>query len=142
MTRISIARRQVGSLVAAVALAGCGIGGGSVEGTAETDRQAATIATAISYPRQSSAAGFERAVLATTRAKSSGFAVLEAHDITAKTLMDPLARLVILLHSDESESGLQTNPAVTACYRMDFNYYGAIGTPKRIHCPKEAVPGH
>jgi hypothetical protein len=33
-----------------------------------------------------------------------------------------------------------TEPAVTACYEARFNYYGVIGSPRRIACPRDAAP--
>lgn len=108
-------------------------------GNAETDRQAATLANAISWPRQDSAAGFARAALATSLGKSSGFSVLEARDLDAPQLTDPMAHLVIRIHHEGSESGFSRTDPVTACYSLDFNYYGIIGTPDRITCPDNAT---
>ncbi|GLZ41105.1 hypothetical protein Acsp05_47290 [Actinokineospora sp. NBRC 105648] len=118
----------------ALALAGC------AEGTSQTDREADTIALAVSYPRQSSAAGFARAVLGSPPAPSSERAILEMRELDARAPQDPLAHLVFRIHHDGVESGWSKTDPVTACYAADFNYYGAIGEPKRVDCPENAVP--
>jgi len=50
-------------------------------GDDQTDRQARTLAEAISYPRQADATGYTRALLATTLGRSGGVQVLEATDL-------------------------------------------------------------
>lgn len=112
---------------------------GSAPGNAETDRQARTLAEAVSFPRQTSAAGYEQALWATPRARSRGFDVLDAVDVRAKSLTDVSAKLLVLIHEDEQGQGFQHIAAVTACYRMLFNYYGVVGEPQRVACPKEEV---
>lgn len=109
-------------------------------GTAETDRQAQTLAEAISWPRQHSAAGFARAALATTLGRTPAFAVLEMKDLHAPTLTDPLAHLVIGIHHPATDEKSGRTDEVLACYRMRFNYHGIIGAPESIECPQNALP--
>lgn len=61
------------------------------------------------------------------------------------TLADRLAdpdktskRMVIRIHYDALQAGFNYDPAITACYRMYFNYYGLSGGPSRVHCPAGA----
>jgi hypothetical protein len=112
------------------------------EGTSETDRQARTLADAISHPRQLTAAGFAKAALATKLGQSTeSFSILEFTDRKVEDISDPLAHLVIRIHHLESDGGLHggSSEAVTACYGLDFNYYGIMGEPKRIACPDKAA---
>ncbi|GAA2796431.1 hypothetical protein [Crossiella cryophila] len=113
-------------------------------GTTETDRQADTLATAIGYPRQSDAAGFARAALATSLGRSADFAVLVAREVPhGLDPMEQTAHLVIRIHEDAREpSGIfgSRKPALDACYELNFNYYGIIGKPERTPCPKDAKP--
>ena len=53
---------------------------------------------------------------------------------------DPLARLVFLVHLERPEGEFVTEPAVTACYEAKFNYYGIMGSPRRMACPRGATP--
>lgn len=128
--------RAVLAMVAAMAaVSSC-----ASSGTAETDRQAQTLADAISWPRQHSAAGFARAALATNLGRTPAFAVLEMKDLYAPTLGDPLARLVIRIHHPATDEKFGRTEEVLACYSMDFNYYGIIGAPESIECPENALP--
>lgn len=126
--------------VLAVATAMAAVSSCASSGTAETDRQAQTLADAISWPRQHSAAGFARAALATTLGRSTAFAVLEMKDLHAPTLTDPLAHLVIRLHYPPTDGKFGRTDEVLACYRMHFNYHGIIGAPESIKCPENALP--
>lgn len=112
----------------------------AVAGDAETDRQSDTLALAIGYPRQADAAGFARAALATTLGRSGDFSVLEAKDLEHDSLNVPMARLVWRIHRDEFQSDWNSRPAFDACYRVEFDYYGASSGPYRIRCPEHAVP--
>jgi hypothetical protein len=120
----------------ALVLAGCT----HTPGTAEMDRQADTLAVAISWPRQYSAEGFARAALATPLGKSSGFSLLEATELDAADLDDPIAHLVIRIHSDGGEVMVGRVEPLTVCYGMDFNRYGIIDTPRQVGCPENARP--
>ncbi|MEV4314121.1 hypothetical protein [Actinocrispum sp. NPDC049592] len=111
----------------------------STEGNDETDRQAATLADAISFPRQSSAAGFARAALAAWKSDSA-LSVLEMTELDASKQEDPLAHLVIRIHRDADDAGPRHHDELNACYGMDFNYWGIIGKPDRTGCPENAVP--
>ncbi len=122
-------------VVAASLLAGC-----AGEGTDETDRQAETLATAISWPRQYSADGFARAALATPLGQSNSFSVLEVTDLDAAQLTDPDAHLVIRIHHDAYDGPWGHVDPLTVCYGMDFNYYGIIDTPEQVGCPDHARP--
>jgi hypothetical protein len=53
---------------------------------------------------------------------------------------DPLARLVFLVHLEESGGAFSTIPAVTTCYEAKFDDYGIMGSPRRIACPPGATP--
>lgn len=113
-------------------------------GDAETDRQAETLATAISYPRQPDAAGFARAALATTLGKSGNFAVLLAREVPhGVDVAERTAQLMIRIHQPALEpSGFfgRSRPARDVCYEMNFNYHGIMGRPARTGCPKDATP--
>ncbi len=61
-------------------------------------------------------------------------------ELRAVELQDPLARLVLLVHLDEEEAGFTRVPAVTTCYEARFNYYGVMGSPRRLACPRDAAP--
>jgi hypothetical protein len=104
---------------------------------AGVDREAQTLAEAISWPRQQSAAGFARAALQTPLGKSQGFAVLAAQDRSAPNLADPMAHLTIRIYAPATGAWGED---VTACYSMTFNYYGILGAPERISCPTDATP--
>lgn len=122
-------------LVVGMSLAGCGR-----QGTDRTDREAETLATAISWPRQRSAEGFARAALATPLGQSSGFSVLEATDLDAAELTDPMAYLVIRIHVPESRGMFSHSDPVTVCYGLDFSYYGIVDKPEEVDCPTGARP--
>lgn len=107
---------------------------------AETDRQSEILATAIGYPRQPDANGFARAALATTLGRTPAFSVLEATDLEHTRPDEPMARLVWRIHHDEYEGWMDSEPAFDACYRVEFDYYGATAAPERIDCPPDAVP--
>jgi hypothetical protein len=108
-------------------------------GNAQTDRVAATVATAISSPRQRSADGLVRAALATTAGEQSDLVVIEAKDIDAHQIADPLARLVFRVHFDGAEKGFSSTDPITACYAAQFNFYGIVGSPRRIQCSRTAT---
>ena len=118
--------------------AGCS--GAIAAGSAETDRIAEVVSVAISHPRQDSAAGYARAALATRAGQDGRLRVVTIEELPADELTDPLARLVFLVHLEGSEAGWTTSPPVTACYQAAFNYYGVIGSPRRIVCPRDATP--
>lgn len=105
-------------------------------GNAQTDKVATTVADAISSPRQGSADGLVRAALGAT--ENQDFTVLEAEDLDADKIDDPLARLVFRVHLPATLSGFISADPVTACYEAEFNYYGVIGSPDRIRCPAGA----
>lgn len=106
---------------------------GCAAGNKETDREANTIAVAISHPRQNTAVGFANAALATSLGETPDFSVIEMRDVKAETLTDPLAHLVIRIHHEPA--GPDWGDPVTACYNVEFNYYGIIGEPSRTTCP-------
>ncbi|WP_406630940.1 hypothetical protein [Amycolatopsis sp. WGS_07] len=109
-------------------------------GDAETDRQSATLADAISYPRQADAAGFARAALATPLGHSNGFGVLEATDLPHDGPRDPMARLVWRIHHEAPNTGWNLGAETfDACYRVEFDYYGTSSGPSRITCPANAA---
>lgn len=61
--------------------------------------------------------------------------MVEAEDIAADKLGDPIARLVFWIHQDGSTDEFFPTDPVTACYEALFSYYGLIGPPHRVHCP-------
>lgn len=124
-------RRVALVLCGLLVVAGCSVG------DATTNRQADTLALAIGYPRQDSAAGFARAALDTPLGRSPGFSLLEMTDIKAEKLGDPQARLVIRIHHEGTGAWERT---VTACYEMVFGYYGDIGGASATACPSPATP--
>ncbi len=104
-------------------------------GDHHTDRMARTFAQTVAYPHQDSARGYARAALDTTAGEQGKVVVLEMNEIPADELIDPLGELVFAVHDEGSSAGLFETEAVTACYRVLFNYYGAIGSPWRTACP-------
>jgi len=103
-------------------------------GSAETDRVATTVSAAMGYPRKHSADELVRAAVT----KDSRLTVVEAQELTAKTTVDPLARLVMRVHIEGSRSGLSSSEPISACYEARFNFYGVIGRPHRVDCPPGA----
>lgn len=124
------------ALLAGLTLSSCS----APAGNDETDRIVETVSTAISSPRQESAEGLARAAAATTAGQDGRLAVLRAEDLDAEELVDPLARLLFRVALEGSESGFVTVEPVTACYEVEFSFYGVTGTPNRIGCPPGAEP--
>ncbi|MBO9520301.1 MAG: hypothetical protein J7518_02085 [Nocardioidaceae bacterium] len=112
---------------------------GSAPRADETDRIAETVATAVGYPRQSSADGFARAAQATAAARDGRLAVVESTALTARDALDPLARLVFRIHLAGTGDGFGEQPEVTYCYRAEFNRYGVVDEPVRVDCPPGAT---
>jgi hypothetical protein len=127
--------RGLGALAVSAALASCA----GAPGSAETDRIATTVATAIGSPRPDSADGLVRAALATQAGIDSRLTVVEAEELDAKELVDPFARLVFRVHLESSGTGFSTTEQVTACYEARFSFYGVVGSPLRIDCPAGAA---
>lgn len=124
-----------------IALAACAVllTSCAAPGDEETDRQATTLADAIGYPRQSSAAGLAKAALATQLGRSPGFSVIEATDLPGGNPDEPMAHLAFRIHREGGQTGWKKIEPLTACYGADFNYYGVMGKPKRIECPADAT---
>ncbi|MFC0432304.1 hypothetical protein [Kutzneria buriramensis] len=102
-------------------------------GTAQTDKEARSIATAISYPRSPDAMGYARTLLA----KYPNVKVLEATDLKAVQPTDPLTHLVIRIDYDKCGGNViacQPIPA-TVCYGFDLNRYEPINGPSVVDCP-------
>ena len=97
------------------------------------------MAAAISSPRQNSADGLVRAALATHAGKRSELVVVEATDVDADMIADPLARLVFRVHLAGAEKGFSASKPTTACYATQFNFYGVVGSPRRTRCPAAAI---
>jgi hypothetical protein len=126
---------------AGLLLTSCGIAGVSpAVQDEESDRQSKTLADAISYPRQSDAAGFARAALATNLGRSGSFSVLEAKDLEHSGPEDAMAHLVWRIHHDAVDTDGKRAPARDVCYSVEFNYYGASSGPSRVDCPENATP--
>ena len=115
-------------LVTGLLMLGCSL----VPGYAETDRMVETVSTAIAYPRQDSALGLARA------ASGTAATVFRAEDLDAETLEEPRARLGLRLTAPVHESKFFEVEPVTACYLVEFNFYGATSTD-RIRCPANAA---
>jgi hypothetical protein len=109
----------------------------SPAGDAQTDKSAAAAARRISSPRRHSADALVRAAVGTSGVPGD-LAVLTAEDLRAKAIADPLARLVFRVHRAGGLSGFTRSEPVTACYEAMFNWYGVMGTPRRIDCPSGA----
>ncbi|WP_086829200.1 hypothetical protein [Allokutzneria sp. NRRL B-24872] len=124
---------------AAVLLTSCS----TPPGDAESDRQADTLATAISYPRQDSAMNLARAALSVWKGHG-GLAVLEAREIPVpdRNPTKTFAHLVIRVHRPAVEPVMfaPRKEELNACYAMDFNYYGIVDKPTRTSCPGTATP--
>lgn len=139
---MSVLRRTIGTLAGVLGFvavaAGCS--GALAPGNAETDRIAKVVSDAISYPRQDSAAGYARAALATRAGQAGRLRVVAIEELRADELGDPLGRLVFLVHLEGSEAGWTRSPPVTACYEAEFSFYGVIGSPRRMVCPRDATP--
>lgn len=112
------------------------------DGSSETDKSAQQIAECLArYPMPGDAVGFARRVR-DRHSMCGGADVLEYTDL-ADPLLDttrPSVRLVLRIHFDEVNDLLVHRDAVTACYRLEFNYYGLMeGDPHRVDCPKDAA---
>ncbi len=103
------------------------------------DREAELLMRQLSSPRQPSADALARAAVFKMR-NDEGSAVLEAEDLKAKKIDDPLARLVFQFYDPGSRGGFSSYDPVTACYEARFNYYGVMGSAHRVSCPKDARP--
>ncbi len=132
-------RHLVGRVAGALALLAVVASCATSPGNAETDRIADTVARAISSPRQSSANGFVRAALATHAGQDSRLTVVDAEELHATKVADPLARLVFQVDLAASGTGFSSTEPITACYKVLFSYYGVIDSPQRISCPKGAT---
>ncbi|HET6167151.1 MAG TPA: hypothetical protein VFE07_10010 [Marmoricola sp.] len=104
----------------------------------ETDRVAQVVSDAISYPRQDSAAGFARAANDTAAARDGRLVVIGMHELKATANEDAIARLTFRVHLTGSDAGFGNEPSITACYSVQFNRYGVMGSPTRIDCPVDA----
>jgi len=80
-----------------------------------------------------------RAALATTAGELSQLTVIEAEDVDAHKIADPLARLVFRVHFDGAEKGFSSTEPITACYAAQFSFSGVVGSPRRIDCPRKAT---
>jgi len=122
--------RGLGGLALIAVLASCS----TAPGNAETDRVATVVATAISQKRLDSMDGYVRAALATRAGRDSRLTVVEADELHADQLVDPLARLVFQVHLDDTGTSTFGREPITACYEAKFSYYGVIGNPHRVDC--------
>ena len=142
MRRVGVLRPTIGTVAGVLGFvavaAGCS--GALAPGNAETDRIAKVVSDAISYPRQDSAAGYARAALATRAGQDGRLRVVAIEELKADELGDPLGRLVFLIHLEGSEAGWTRSPPVTACYKAEFSFYGVVGGPRRMICPRDASP--
>lgn len=110
------------------------------EGNGSTDDSADRSAECLArYPVPDSAASFARRELE-PYSQCGGWDVLEYTDFGDRLAdtQKPSSRLVIRIHEDEYSGMLVHRDAVTACYRMEFNYYGLADGPDRVDCPAGA----
>jgi len=109
-------------------------------GDGATDDDAARSAECLArYPVPGSAAGFAYRELE-WYSQCGGWDVIEYTDI-GNRLADtekPSSRLVIRIHHDEYKALLVHKDAMTACYRVEFNYFGLADGPSRVNCPPGA----
>jgi hypothetical protein len=127
---VSRATFWLSGLALTAALSSCS----TATGNAETDRIATTVAQAISSPRQASAVGLVRAARVTRAGKLGQLVVIEATDVDADRIVDPLARFVFRVHLDGADKGFSSSDPITACYAARFSFYGVISTPRRLKC--------
>jgi hypothetical protein len=110
------------------------------DGDQSTDEHAERIAADLERDRYDSATRVARAVLAGDQAY--GVSVLEATDLVqgkVETRADgPMARLVIRIHEDAYDAYFGRVDEITACYELEFDYYGRTDGPDRVHCPDTA----
>lgn len=113
-------------------------------GDDRTDSLAERVAKAIVWPRPGDAAGYARAAL--HGRGGPDFQVLSAVDLQADdptpALAEPMVRLVVRIRMAASEPVKfgSADPAVTACYEVEFDYYDIADGPDRIACPADATP--
>ncbi|SER40636.1 hypothetical protein SAMN05216188_11147 [Lentzea xinjiangensis] len=112
------------------------------EGSSYTDADAERTAECLAkYPMPADAAGFARR-LQDRYSLCGSSDVLEYSDIGDR-LADttrPSVRLVIRIHHDAYSAWFTHRDAITACYRMEFDYYGLVdGHPDRVACPPGAA---
>ncbi|MET9626395.1 hypothetical protein ABZX92_02935 [Lentzea sp. NPDC006480] len=110
------------------------------EGDGATDDDADRSAECLArYPVPDSAASFARRELE-PYSQCGGWDVIEYTDI-GNRLTDtdqPSSRLVIRIHHDEHTALWSHQDAITACYRVEFDYYGLDSGPSRVKCPPGA----
>lgn len=135
LSRICARRLAIGVVGSVAVLGACTTTETDTPGNAETDRIAQVVADAISHPRQKTADGLVRAALATNAGQDGRLVVIAADDIEADELTDPLARVVLRVHLDGTQSGFASDRPITACYDAEFNFYGIIDQPRRTDCP-------
>ncbi|WP_439660486.1 hypothetical protein ACSHWB_02610 [Lentzea sp. HUAS TT2] len=110
------------------------------EGDSTTDDSAERAAECLArYPVPDSAAAFARRAL-DADSECRGWEVIEFTDIGNRLvdLEEPSARLVLRIHHGAFSGMWFQQAAITACYRMEFNYYGQAGGPSRVDCPPGA----
>ncbi|KJK35224.1 hypothetical protein UK23_43045 [Lentzea aerocolonigenes] len=110
------------------------------EGNGSTDDSADHSAECLArYPVPDSAASFARRELE-PYSQCGGWDVIEYTDLGDRLAdtQKPSSRLVIRIHEDEHDAMWTHRDAVTACYRMEFDYFGLAGGPDRVRCPAGA----
>lgn len=135
---------------AALALAGVLVAGAAYvvarpAGSGYTDDWAAEIAERIAYPAGPDADSYARSALKWNDDQER-FAILEITDRPTTSAEEARVSLVFRLHDPGTSDDppytwrLWEREPVTACYRADFNRYGVVGEPSRVHCPADAMP--
>jgi hypothetical protein len=128
------ARVALGLGVAGV-LGGCAGATGAGSQAQEANRVVTTVSDAISYPHQRDAAGLARAAGSTQAGRDGRLEVIRARDLHGASLNDPQAELLFRVHLQSTGQGFSGAPAFTGCYRVTFDYYGALGGPVGVSCP-------
>lgn len=97
------------------------------------------VADAVAFPRQTSSQGLVRAIQATSAGASGQVQVIDAEDLHAPSLDDPVARIEVIVHVPESGEGFTHYPAFTACFDLWFGRYG-VTDDRRVDCPAHPTP--
>ena len=84
--------------------------------------------------------GYVRAATKATAGQDGRVTVVDVTELAANDPTDPFGKLTYRVPLDGSTAGLIETGPVTACYRAEFGFYGVVGSPRRIRCPKDAVP--
>lgn len=103
--------------------------------TPENDEVARVLAVALGTPRPTSAASLQRHIASLPAGRSGTVEVLEAVDLEAEELTDPLARMRWRVTTEDADPyTTEEGEQILTCYDVEFSYYGAVDTPVRVPC--------